>query len=149
METQINSHPFFHGEYGKTEKELLLKLTPLCNWDSTVGIIDYLPETPHLEIGIVDETKNIPGQMPSFTQSVKIQLSSRHHPIDFSKNIDPEFCKKVLDPLFKNWIEFAKLVIEMVGDQRPGKQFYPKNIEFWKQYPVAEYLPFYLNARNH
>ena len=78
----INSHPFFHGEYGQTERELLLKLTPLCGWDTSVGIIDYLPETPHLQLGIVDETKIIPGQMPSFTQSINIRLSSTTNPID-------------------------------------------------------------------
>ena len=146
---KINSHPFFHGEHGQTERELLLKLTPLCNWDTSVGIIDYLPDAPSLQIGIVDKTKITPGQMPSFTQSIYIRLSSRENPLDFITNCDPEFCKKVLNPLFKNWIIFAELIIQMVDDQKIAKQYYQKNIEFWKKYPIAEYQAFYFNKHNH
>ncbi|MEI6425721.1 MAG: hypothetical protein WCO66_00030 [Candidatus Absconditabacteria bacterium] len=148
-DVQINSHPFFHGEHGQTERELLLKLTPLCNWNTSVGIISYLPKSPSLQIGIVDETKIIPGQMPHFTQSINIQLSSRENPLNFMTKFDPEFCEKVLNPLFKNWIAFAELIIEMINDKKIAKPFYSKNIEFWKQYPVAEHQSFYFNSHNH
>ena len=146
---QINAHPFFHGEYGRTERELLLKLTPLCNWDTRVGIIAYLPDAPHLDLGIIDETKIISGQIPCFTQSISIQLSSKEHPLHFKTKCDPEFCKSVLMPLLKNWIAFTEIVLELTDESHSSKKYIMEKIEYWKQYPITEYLPLYLNPHNH
>ena len=147
-DVQINSHPFYSSEHGKLERALLLKLTDLFDWDTTVGITSLLPKVPNLSIGIVDTMKIIPGKLPFFKQSVDICLSSKTHPVEFPSAFDAEFYENVLTPLFNNWIPFTEIVFDLIDESRIQKKYFVENIEYWKQYPISTYLGLYFNPRN-
>ena len=148
-DVQINSHPFYSGEHGKLERALLLKLTDLLDWDTTVGITSLLPKTPNVSIGIVDTMKIIPGQLPFFTQSVDIRLSSKYNPVCFPSRFDEKFYENVLSPLLVNWIAFTEIVFEFMDEEHISKKYMMRNIDHWKRYPISNYQALYFNPHNH
>ena len=148
-DVQINSHPFYSGEHGKLERALLLKLTDLCDWDTRVGITSLLPKIPNISIGIVDENRIIPGQLPFFTQRVDIRLSSKNSPVIFESRFDEKFYENILSPLLVNWSSVTKIIFEFMDDEIVLKKYMMKNIEYWERYPISNYQALYFNPHNH
>ena len=51
MSVQINDHPFYQMPESITEKTILEKLTEICGFDTTIGVVDYFPDSPIIKKG--------------------------------------------------------------------------------------------------
>ena len=138
MDTQINKHHIYSDPRFITEREILTRLTEICGFDTTIGVIDYYHDSPTLEIGIVDESKNTPGQMPSFKENTRINIAlikmakDGDNPLELPAHICFDALQKIVVPLVTHWMEVAKFLIEYYQGEL-GKEMCIEGYRKWEK----------------
>ncbi len=143
MATKINSHPFYQDPRFVTEKQILEKLTEICGFDDTVGIIDYFPKTPAIDIGFIleqsKEEQEVSVPILKKGSSIKIFLNSGSwlNPFTISEELSFEATRKILVPLVQHWLEVITFLVEFYGkEEKCDKLFLKtslKSLEEWKK----------------
>ncbi len=130
---KINNHPFYQDSRFETEKKILEKLTEICKWDTTVGVLDFYHDVPSLNIGIVNEKETSKRKIPIFevNTTLTIALSSKDQPVQLSSDMPFHVLNKIVTPLLINWIEIATFLISFYeGDL--AKELCEENLRYWK-----------------
>lgn len=142
MKVQINGHPIYSDPRFKTERDILIALTEICGIDATIGVIDSYHEAPTLEIGIINESRNETGKMPSFIDNscIRIELMKMGiedgNPIQLPENISFDALQKIVIPLVIHWMKVAKFLVEYYQGEL-GKEMCLDGYKKWEEkYPL-------------
>ncbi len=141
-EIKINDHPFYKDSRFVTEKIILERLTQICGFDATIGVIDYFPQTPSIEIGLLldvspeEASKNIP--IFKKNSKITIYLNSHHeNPFVFTKDLSFEALKKIVTPLVLNWVEVASFLVNFYASMKESDLSFSasclRSLEVWKK----------------
>ncbi len=146
----INNHPIYTNPKFRTEREILLNLTQICGLDTSIWVIDYYPDAPTVEIGIIDESAEREGKMPFFKDNTKIvihmtwlQLADRN-PIDLPQDITFPALQKIVLPItanFENVMNFLVNHYEWNFKEscvRWFEAFFQKKFEIQSKMPIIE-----------
>ncbi|MEI6352610.1 MAG: hypothetical protein WCO35_01610 [Candidatus Nomurabacteria bacterium] len=120
----ISDHPFYETKEGKEAKEILVKLTEICGFDTTIGVQYFEADSPMINLGIIDP--NSKSKIPSFKmgKQIDLYLRNKRKPIQFHRptNRDYETRKKIFLPLKKHWKEINSLL---------EKYYYPRGHDYY------------------
>lgn len=147
METKniikINDHPFYQDPRFVTEKKILERLTEICGFDDSIGVIDSFPDAPVIEIGFIkegteEERKN---KMPSFKSRSKITIyltgGSSEGPFSIPEELSFHAIRKILVPLVQHWLEVVTFLVEFYGTDPKSKKHFldtcKKSLKIWKK----------------
>jgi len=132
MSVQINNHSFYQDPRFKTEKEILEKLTEICGFDTTIGVVDYFPDSPTVDIGILEDLQE-DGKMPSFKKDSKITiyLTATECLMNF-QNLSLEAMRIILGPLIINWIDVSDFLIDYYFKNNGSEMFKERCLENFK-----------------
>ncbi|MEN9338553.1 MAG: hypothetical protein RI945_278 [Candidatus Parcubacteria bacterium] len=141
MDIKINDHPFYQDPRFATEKKILEKLTEICGFDTSIGVIDYFPKTPSIEIGFIGEQseKEKFKNMPLLKSSIHIYPTSGGQlgPLQLPEDLSFLAVRKILVPLIQNWIEVVTFLIEFYEAQPEANKGFletsKKSLEIWKK----------------
>lgn len=137
MAIKINDHPFYQDPRFVTEKQILEKLTEICGFDTSIGVIDHFPSAPAVHIGFVLPQREEEKQksIPILTSKLSIYLTDRN-PIKIPEDFRFFPTRKILVPLVKNWIQVATFLIDFYKSQPGAKESFSdlciNNLEIWK-----------------
>ncbi len=139
-EIKINDHPFYKDPRFVTEKIILERLTQICGFDTTIGVIDYFPGAPSLEIGFINEKVEKEEKMPIFENDSKITiyLNSDHlNPFVLPKDLSFEVLRKIVTPLIINWVEVATFLVNFYASIKESHLSFSlsslRSLEVWKK----------------
>lgn len=137
---KISDHPFYKDSRFVTEKIILERLTQICGFDATIGVIDYFPGSPSLEIGFINEKVEKEGNMPIFKNDSKITiyLNSHHlNPFVLPKDLSFEALRKIVTPLVVNWVEVASFLVNFYASIKKSDSSFSasclRSLEIWKK----------------
>jgi len=140
MSIKINGHHIYQDSRFITEKTILENLVKICGFSTEVGVIDFFPDTPTIQIGFVEKEEE--GKMPMFKKGSRIEIhlvsaSDSHMPFEFPKNLSYEALYKIVIPLALNWIEVATFLGKYYESNKDhNKSFLElslKRLKIWKE----------------